>query len=348
MIKPSTLASGIVIFALLFLLSACGEQKNEKKDTAASLPPAPVVVDKVKIETADSLVNVVGTVEAVQHATIAARISGQIIELPVVLGSEVEKKSLLVKIKAGEIEARFLPAEAELARARRNLEREEKLQQEDASTLETVKSLRDMVSIARAACQEAGAMLEYTTIIAPFSGVVTSKTANVGDLAFPGMELLGLENNRKLQVVAQVPEARLLAVTVGDRLPVNIPAAGLNLEGEVSEIAPAANSLTRTAAVKISIPVDPALRAGQFARVSLADSSSTLLMVAESALITRGQMKIVLVVKDKRARLRLVRTGAEHNGRVEIIAGLDSGELVVIRGAARLQDGRPLTVEANE
>ncbi len=348
MIKPSTLAPGIVLFALFFLLSGCGEQKNEKKVPVASLTPVPVTVDKVKIETADSLVNVVGTVEAVQHASIAARISGQIIKLPVVLGSEVEKESLLVKIKADEIEARLSRAAAELARARRNLEREEKLWQENASTLETVKSLRDMVSIARAACQEAETMLDYTTITAPFSGVVTSKTAHVGDLAFPGMELLALENNRKLQVVAQVPEAQLLAVTVGDRLPINIPAAGLSLEGEVSEIAPAANPLTRTAAVKITIPTDPALRAGQFARVSLVDSSAATLLVAESALIIRGQMKIVFVVKDKRARLRLVRTGTEYNGRVEIIAGLDPGELVVIRGAARLQDGRPLIIEANE
>jgi RND family efflux transporter MFP subunit len=348
MIKTTTRLVGIIFFSIFLLLAGCGERENSKRIKAPALSAVTVTVAEAKLETADSLINVVGTVEALQRASISARISGQIIELPVVLGSEVKKGNLLVKINAGEISARALRAEAELARARRNLERENRLQQEEASTLETVKSLRDAVRIAEAAYQEAQTMLDYTTVSAPFSGVITSKMVNIGDLAFPGMELLRLENNKKLQVVAQIPEALLLSIAAGDKLPVNIPANGLSLSGEIAEISPAADPTTRAASIKITIPPHPSLRAGQFARVSLADSSTTTLMIAESAVITRGQMKIVFVVENNRARLRLVRTGAVRDSRIEIIAGLDPGELVVTGGTAELEDGRPLIIEHNE
>lgn len=348
MIKRTTLLVGIIFFSAFFLLSGCGERENSKKIKAPALPAVTVTVAETRLEAADSLINVVGTVEAVQRASISARISGQITELPVVLGSKVKRGNLLVKISAGEISARVLRAEAELAKARRNLERENRLQQEEASTLETVKSLRDVVRIAEAAYQEAQTMLDYTTVSAPFSGVITSKMVNIGDLAFPGMELLRMENNEKLQIVAQIPEALLLTISAGDKLPVNIPANGLSLTGEVTEISPAADPTTRAASVKITIPPNPSLRAGQFARVSLADSTATTMIIAESAVITRGQMKIIFVVENNRARLRLVRTGAVRHGKVEIIAGLDPGELVVTGGTAKLQDGQTLIIEHNE
>lgn len=345
MTKTTKSSAEIILFCLIFLLSACGEQEHGKRGKAPSLSPAAVAVEKARIETADSLINVVGTVEAVQRASISARISGQIVELPVLLGTEVKKGDMLVKIRAGEISARALRAEAELAGARRNLERETKLQAEDASTMETVKSLRDAVRIAEAAYQEARTMLDYTTVNAPFSGVITGKMVDVGDLAFPGLELLRMENNKKLQVVTQVPEAQVAAVSIGDTIPVNIPAIGLSLTGQVTEVAPAADPATRTAAVKIVIPENPALRAGQFARVFLADSSAATLMIPETAVISRGQMKLVFVAENNHARLRLVRTGVSRDGRVEIIAGLEPGESVVTRGAAGLRDGQPLIVE---
>ena len=250
-----------------------------------------------------------------------------------------------MKISAGEISAKVLQAEAQLAQARRNLAREKKLQKEGASTRETVKSLEDVTLIAEAAYKEVKTMLDYTTITAPFAGTITRKMANVGDLASPGMSLLEIENGDDLQILAQVPEALLLKVSIGDSLPVHIPAAALTLVGEVAQVAPAADPLSRTAPVKIKIPVGPDLRVGQFARVTLENTDEMTLVVPESAVITKGQMDLVFVVEENIARLRLIRTGAVYDGDVEILSGLDPGEFVVVRGADRLQDGQPLTIE---
>ncbi|MDP3695671.1 MAG: biotin/lipoyl-binding protein [Desulfocapsaceae bacterium] len=132
---------GYLLMAGLVALAGCkGGHENK---TAPKLPVVQVSMQEVMTKNVRSQIEVVGTVQATQHATIAPRISGQIVEMPVVLGSQVHKGNLLVKISAGEISARLLQAQAQLEQVRRNLAREEKLQKQEASTRETVKSLQD-------------------------------------------------------------------------------------------------------------------------------------------------------------------------------------------------------------
>ncbi len=337
---------GALLLCGIFVFPGCKGQEEHPKSEAIPLATLAVEVDLVREELVRSRIEVVGTLEAVERASISSRISGQIIELPVVLGSRVEQGDILVKISAGEISAKLLQAEAQLSQARRNLAREKNLQKQGASTEETVKTLTDVTRIAEAAYKEARTMLDYTTITAPFSGTITNKIANIGDLAAPGKLLLQIENGEDLQVLAQVPEALLLKVSVGDSLSVDIPAANLILIGEVAEVAPAADPMSRTAPVKINIPSGPDLRVGQFARIGLEGSGETTVMITESAVLQRGQMEVVFVVdkKEKIARMRLVRTGAVYDGAVEIISGLEPGDLVVVGNNDKLQDGQPLNI----
>ncbi|MDP3695670.1 MAG: efflux RND transporter periplasmic adaptor subunit [Desulfocapsaceae bacterium] len=206
-------------------------------------------------------------------------------------------------------------------------------------------------------------MLEYATITAPFTGIVTRKIASVGDLASPGVALLELENEKVLQVVAQVPEGLILKVRKGDVLPVSIPAAELSLNGEVAEVAPAADPSSRTASVKINITDGADIRPGQFARVTLTGSEEKFLTISDKAVLSFGQMERVFLIEDADqggpsvasakegagtasvARLRLVRTGTRYDGQVEILAGLAPGDRVVVSGGEKLQDGQPLDVQ---
>lgn len=330
----------------LILLLGCNEQEKHDNVQAPPLAPVSVQVEEVRAETARSRNEVVGTLEAIERASISARISGQIIELPVVLGSKVNTGDLLVKISAGEISAKVLQAEAQLSQARRNLDRESKLQKQGASTQETVNSLHDVARIAEAAFKEVSTMFDYTTITAPFSGTITKKNAHIGDLASPGMVLLQIENGEALQVLAQVPESLLLGVQQGDSLSVQIPAASLILTGEVAEVAPAADPMSRTAPIKINIPSAPDLRVGQFARIGLRGTEESTLMIARSAVLEKGQMDMVFVLdpSSKIAHMRLVKTGAKYDAKVEVLSGLEPGEQVVVSGVELLQDGQPITL----
>ncbi|WP_457573377.1 efflux RND transporter periplasmic adaptor subunit [Desulfolithobacter sp.] len=340
--KPSLFIKMLGVSCLLILTASTFSWATEEKNRTDPPTPVEVTVSEVKITKLVDQTEVVGTVEAVQQARIAAKVSGTISEMPIVLGSRVKKGDLLVKIAAEEISARVLQAQAQLEQARRNLEREKKLLAKNASTRETVKSMQDMYAVARAAYREARSMLRYTTITAPFTGVVTRKMASVGDLATPGTPLLQLENSDRLQVVAAIPEALVLAIKLGDTLPISIPAPKLELTGTVAEIAPAADKVTRTSPVKFDIPTAQGLRTGQFARVRLPAGATRTMFVPVSAVVPFGQMDKVFVVDNNIARLRLVRTGMQKGDQLEILAGLEPGDLVVTDNNRHLVDGAPL------
>lgn len=334
----------MIIGSILLVLAGCRGEEHRPPQTAQPLPTAEVRSYTAAPQGALPQTEVVGTLQAVTQAVIAAKVSGAIEQMPVVLGSQVKAGDLLVQLRAGEISAKVLQAQAQMEQARRNLERERKLLEKNAATAEMVKSLEEMYRIAEAAHREAKTMLDYTRITAPFAGVVTAKTASVGDLATPGAPLLHLEDSSRLQVVAAVPETQVLRLTRGDRLTVHVPAANLVLAGTVAEVAPAADPLSRTATVKLDIEVSPQLRSGQFARVTLPGAPRQTLFVPSAAVATFGQMEHLFVISDNKASLRLVRTGARADDQVEILAGLEPGELIAIPTTAALIDGQPLTV----
>lgn len=331
---------------LCLLLTAAGCQKPAPDGaTSRTLPAAQVRVVTVAGQTAQRQNEVAGAVESLQRATIAAKIAGPIEEMPVALGSTVKKGAILARISAEEIAARLSQAETQFGQAQRNFDREKRLLEQDASTRETVKSQEDAYRVAEAGLHEARAMRDYTRITAPFAGIISQKMANAGDLATPGMPLLVLENTEHLQVVAAVPEALVLKINTGDTLAITVPAAELSRTGTVTEIGPAADIASRTTLIKIRIDGNGALRPGQYARVALPGAVGVnTFLVPEAALSRFGQMERLFVAQDGIAHLHLVRSGEHREGQVEILAGLNGGEQVVVQGGERLVDGQPVKI----
>jgi RND family efflux transporter MFP subunit len=334
-----------LIMTLTAFLSGCDKDEAASIQAPASLPSATVSVAQVSKQKAAHQVEVVGTVEAVERAEISSKIPGNIISLPVNLGSKVQQGDLLAELRAGEIAAQVQQAKAQLEQAKRNLAREENLLKKNAATPQMVKSLQDSTKIAEAAFKEALTMLDYATITAPFSGIVTKKIANVGDLATPGKPLLYLEQENNFQVITDIPEAMILRIHKDDRLPVFVPSVDLSIEGTVAEVSPVADPSSRSAPIKLRIASDPRLRSGQFARVTLTMDEAETLIVPSPAVMPFGQMERVFVVQDQTARLRLVRTGTRGDGHIEILSGLSEGETVITAGHGNLLDGQPVVIQ---
>lgn len=335
---------GVPIMALLLALAGCQGGHENMRQTAASLPPVKVTVEAAQADFIQRAVTVPGTVQAVRRATIAAKVSGQVLDLPVTLGSRVAAGELLARIGAEETSARLRQAETQLAQAERNLAREKALLEKKAATAETVRKLEEAVRIAAAARQEAAAMSGYAVIKAPFAGLVTRKLAEVGDLATPGQPLLQLEDEGHVQVLAQLPESLMGRVRIGDTVRIELPALARTVEGTAAEIAPVVEPDSRTGLVKFNLLASDGLRSGQFARVALGGAGREAILAPSGALSSQGQMERVFVVEKNQARLRLVRSGARQDGRVEILSGLAAGERVVVDGAAGLRDGQPLEI----
>lgn len=335
----------LTLSAGLTALSSCKSEEHEQQSAVAELPPLEVMVAVAEQSTPVRQVEIMATIEAAQNASIGARVSGNITELPVNLGSKVNKGDTLVVISANEIKAQLNQAQAQLEQVRRNLTRERNLLKKNAATPESVKTLEDGQRIAEATYKEARTMLDYTIIKAPFDGVITIKSANVGDLAIPGKTLLKLEDESSLQVITDVPEGLILDLSIGDKLQVKIEAAGVDVSGTITEIAPKADMTSRTAPVKLQIPESPKIRSGQFARVSLPGTQGTAIMIPRSAIKPFGQLERVFIAQDDVARLQLVKTGLVVGEFVEVLSGISAGERVVISESVELSDGRKIVVK---
>jgi RND family efflux transporter MFP subunit len=203
---------------------------------------------------------------------------------------------------------------------------------------------------ARAAVGAATATESFTTVRAPFDGLVTERLTDPGNLAAPGIPLLRIESDGARQVVVRVDEARAAYVNAGDRVSVSIDAAAeenaddTGLEGVVTEVARAVGADQRAFTVKVSLPSTVTTRTGSFASVIFRGAPRRALLVPAHAIQRRGQVLSVFVVQDGVAALRLIRVGTSSSEGVEVVAGLDAGESIVVSPLTRLADGVRVTV----
>lgn len=332
----------ILGIALTVLWGVGCHQSHPK--AATDLPPAAVRAQLVESKKRVATEEVVGTVRAKLRSVIEAKVSGKLDQMLVVPGQKVKAGELLAVIDAREVQARYDQAVALSQQAEADLKRFASLFEQKILSQAEYDNAQAKARVASAAVAEAETMLGYTKVTAPFAGVITRKHADVGDLATPGKPLLEMEDSRALRLEADVPEAVVGKVSLGDKLAVRISAMEETVEGVVSEIAPAADSSSRTFLVKLDLPSAPELRAGQFGRVAMPVGETSSLRVPASVVVVRGQMEIVFVVNQGAAQLRLIKTGKRVGGEVEVVSGLEAGEKVVIEGAAALVDGQPLNL----
>jgi RND family efflux transporter MFP subunit len=327
---------------LAFVLAGCGHPAGQSAET---LPPAAVRAQTVERRQRVATEDTIGTVRAKLRAAIEAKLTGKILQLLVVPGQNVKAGDLLVTVDAREVQARYEQARAVRQQAETDLKRAASLIEKKILAQAEFDNAQSKFRVAEAAVSEAETMLGYTKVTAPFDGVVTRKHADVGDLASPGKPLLEMEDSRTLRLEADAPEAVVGRLKLGDRLPVRIAALEAELEGVISEISPAADPGSRTFLVKLDLPQQPGLRAGQFGRVAMPVGEAVALRVPVPAVVQRGQMEIVFVVANQRAQLRIVKTGKRIGDEVELVSGVNSGEQVVVDGAAGLMDGQPVTLK---
>ena len=194
------------------------------------------------------------------------------------------------------------------------------------------------------ALESAGIMRGYAEITAPFSGTVTEKTVDVGNLATPGTPLLTVEREGSYRLEAAVEESKLPAVRLGQPVTVVLDALGRTIQGRVSEIVPAVDASSRAFIVKIDLPSMPELRSGLFGRARFVIGRQQVIAVPEGAVTQRGQLYSVLVAENGRAQSRLVTLGDHSAAGVQVLSGLNPGDKVIFPLPENVGDGTRVEV----
>jgi RND family efflux transporter MFP subunit len=202
---------------------------------------------------------------------------------------------------------------------------------------------------ARSAAKAGEIVATYGALTAPFDGVVVERYVDPGTMAAPGAPLVVIEDPGALRLEVTVDATRAAGVVVGASADVRLDVDGIDsawVEGRIAEVArvdPGSQSFT----VKIDVPAKPEWRSGLFGRARFRGASRQTTAAPAAAVLTRGQLALVFVVSPENvARLRAVRTGDRLGDRMEILAGLSAGEVVIVDPPATLADGDRVTTTA--
>ncbi len=339
--------SALVVAALLFMawlagLLHFGKIGPGRVAEKAAAPAGRVLV--IKETQIPRELEVLGEVISKSLARVSAQVPGRVAKIWVEAGDRVKPGDPLVTLSGEEYQARLNQAragaaqtQAQLSQAAANYKRFQFLLKEGAASSqefeavqERFKSAQAAVAAAQAQVQEAGAMKGYTVVRAPEAAVVAARKVAVGDLAQPGQPLVSLYNPELLQVEGEVNDSYRDNVRLGELARVSVPAVNWQGELALTEIFPISQSASRTFKVRTGLIRDPKLMPGMFARLSLPLESTLGLLIPKEAVRQVGQLTMVEVLTDGRPQRRQVKLGRQIGDQVEILAGLQTGEQILL------------------
>jgi RND family efflux transporter MFP subunit len=333
-------ATILTLLGLGLGLAGCGgHPPAPQAETPAAGPVRDVKTAEVVRSIGTGEVAVPGTVQARQRAALAARMPASIIELPYQEGQRVQAGAIVVRLDDASIRAAVAAAEAGAKAAEADLQRIRTLLEKGAATPRELDQAVAAASGARAQLTAARDNQSYTALRAPFAGRVASRRVNVGDVVSPGMPLIEIEGEGALELRATVEAGVAAALRPGSRVRALVDGQPGSLAATVTAIAPSGDPTTHRFEVKADLPSTPGLRAGLFARLLVPGTAADpRLTVPAAALFERGGLAGLFVVRDGRARLRWVAAGARDGDTLEVRAGVEPGERVVLEPAG-LVDG---------
>jgi RND family efflux transporter MFP subunit len=325
-------------------LAACGEKSAPLKPAprAEALKTAAVELRDIELTTSAEAV-----MEAVRQSTVSAQIAGRIVELRFDIGDYVKKGDVIVRIdersaaRALEAsEAQVLEAQAALANARANYERSRQLlaqkfiSQAALDQAEAAyKSAQARVSALVAGAGAAATERSFATVVAPYSGVVSARHVELGEMATPGRPLMTGFDPSTLRVVATVPQAQVAAIQAGGKARIEIPSLARWVDVKTMTIVPQADPRTHTSRIRLELPAEVrGVVPGVYARAHFVVGKAPRLLVPRAAVLRRSAVTAVYVVDGgNRVHLRQVRLGAAGDeASVEVLAGLKPGERVAL------------------
>lgn len=323
----------------------------------AGPPPAAMAI-AVETVTVRSIampdeVSAVGNLRSNESVVLQPEVSGRISAIRFKEGQPVTKGDVLVELDSAVQRAELQQARATLELAESSFRRTSDLYERNYVSLSAREEAASRLEVARATAQLARARLDRMQIVAPFTGTVGIRNVSVGDYVKDGDTLVNLEDISVLKVDFRLPEAYLQRIGTGQSLEVvsdTLP--GERFAAKVIAIDPQLDAQGRAVVLRAELGnPDGRLRPGMFARIRvlLAERPAVTVVPEEAVVPAAGDSHYVYRVVDGKAERVDVRTGVRRNAMVEIVDGLQPGDVVVTAGQLKLRDGvavRPVNAAA--
>lgn len=342
----------LIAAALTLSLAACGGD-----DVARDNAPLPKLETHV-VAAGDAQAGRSrdGVVEAVREAALSAQTSGRVTAVEVDVNDRVVAGQILLRLSVVEQQAgvdaaraQLRAAEASAVEAERNYQRFASLSKDNyvsRAQLDQARAARDAANAARDAARAqlsaAGQGADYTIVRAPYAGIVAARRVEPGEAVAPGQPLLTVYAPDDLRIEVQVPQSEADAIRAqpGARVVFD---DGVSVDARQVVVYPGADPLSHSVTVRVLLPqMATPVAPGTTAKVifpihSGIHGGDAALRVPEKAIVRRGELTGVYVLKDGTLTLRQLRPGTREGDSVEVLAGLRAGDVVALDPEAALQ-----------
>jgi RND family efflux transporter MFP subunit len=306
-----------------------------------------------------------GTLQGYVQAPISARAGGYLKRWHKDIGSRVAKGELLAEIDAPELDQQLSQAVAarqqtasSLQLAVSTMERWEALRKKDAVSQQELDEKRSLAAQAKANLAAADANVErlrqtesFKRVVAPFSGVITRRNVDVGDLIDAGggaaRMMFVLAQTDPLRVYVNVPQAYSQLVKSGQEVTIEqSELRGQRFKGQVARTAAAIDPATRTMQIEVTLPNrDGVLLPGAYVQVLLPLAASKAMTIPTNALLIRGEgMRVAVVDEQSRVHLKSVKVGRNYGENVEVMEGVAPTDKLVLNPPDSMANGDQVTI----
>jgi RND family efflux transporter MFP subunit len=334
--------AGTILTLLGLGLAGCSGHEKPKGAEPAAGPARDVKTAGAERTGGAAEVAVPAAVQPRKRAALAARMPASVTELPYREGEWVPAGAVVVRLDDTALRAAAAAAEAGLRAVESDLDRTKALVEKGAATPRELEQMTAAASGARAQLTGARDNLSYAALRAPFSGRVASRRVNLGDVVSPGAPLIEIEGEGGLELRANVESDIASTLRPGSRVKAFVDGQAAPLTATVTAVAPSGDPTTHRFELKADLPGATGLRAGLFARLLVPGlAADPRITVPAAAVFERGGLTGLFVVSDGKAHLRWVAAGDRDGDTVEIRAGVEPAERVVLDPAG-LVDGVPV------
>ena len=336
------------VLGLLLIIVILGY--NKARMAARSQPNVissyPVTIATVAKEHLNTILSVVGVITANNDVAIVSETQGKVVSVFADVGDFLEAGSPLVQVDDEVKKASFSAAEVNYEKAKKDLERFESLYKESSVSDTQIESARMAYKAAEAQYLLARRQYRDTKITTLISGLVTSRTVDVGNYVQSGTVIGNVVDISKLKVKLNVAEKDVFHLKVGGKVRVTTDVyPGVHFEGSISNISAKADEAhSYPVEVSMANSKQHPLKAGMFGRVEFNIIQDEALTIPREALVGSLKNPQVFVVEGGKALLRDLVAGEEIGTRVVILNGLHPGETVVLNGQNNLTDSATVTV----
>ena len=339
--------NSLAAIACVLLLCACQQGEHTDENDEEEVQPIPVETSTPVRGDVLAVYSGTAPIEAFAEADVIAKVEGEIREVLVEEGDEVEEGQVLARLDGDRLRLELNEWNARLRKMQRDFERNKDLREKGLLSEGDYERLQFDLESLQASYNLARLELDYTQIRAPITGVISERYIKLGNTIRVGEPLYRVTSLDPLVAYLHVPEREYQQITADQPVAIDIDALNdTEILATVTRISPIVDPETGTFKITVEISDDSRrIKPGMFGRVSIVyDRHENVLQVPRSAIIEEMGTESVFVVEDDKAVRRVVKTGYGQNGMIEVTEGLDDTDHVVTVGQIGLKPDSAVTV----